>query len=60
MANLNQMELSSIRESVSSHKTMCAKLTDYSEKCTDPQIKQMFQKAATEADKSAQDLLQML
>lgn len=60
MASLNQMELSSIRETVASHKTMSAKLTDYAESCTDSQIKQMFQKAATDADKSAQNLLQML
>ena len=60
MAEMNQMELSSIRETLFSHKTMCAKLADYSERCSDPHIKQMFQKASSEAGTSAQNLIQML
>ena len=60
MANLNQMELSSIREVVSCHVTTAAKLNTYANQCQDPHIKQMFQQAATEAQKSAQKLVQML
>jgi len=60
MAQLNQMELNSIREIVAGHQTMAAKLTDYASKCQDTQIKQMFEQASQEANKSAQNLLQML
>ena len=60
MANLTQVELNSIRETVASHKTVAAKLCNYAQQCNDPQIKQMFQQASTEADKSANNLLQML
>jgi len=60
MANFNQMELSSIREVVGCHITTANKLSTYANQCNDPQIKQMFQQAATEAHKSAQKLVQML
>ena len=60
MANLNQMELSSIREVVSCHITTASKLGAFANQCQDPQIKQMFQQAATESQKSAQKLIQML
>ena len=60
MANLNQMELSSIREVVGCHITTANKLEAYSNQVQDPQIKQMFQQAAGEAHKSAQKLVQML
>lgn len=60
MPNLNQMELSSIREVVGCHCTTAAKLQTYANQCQDPQIKQMFQQASTEAQKSADKLIQML
>jgi hypothetical protein len=60
MAQLNQMEVQSIRECVGSHRTIAAKLNDYSEKCTDSQVKQMFSKAAQDAANSANQLLQLL
>lgn len=60
MANFNQMELNSIREVVGCHVTVAAKLSTYANACQDPQIKQMFQQAATEAQKGAQKLVQML
>jgi hypothetical protein len=60
MANLNQMELSSIREVVGCHITTANKLQNYASQCQDPQIKQMFQQASQEAQKSAQKLIQML
>ena len=60
MANLNQMELSSIREVVGCHITVASKLNSYASQCQDPQIRQMFQQAAGEAQKSAQKLIQML
>ena len=60
MSNLSQVELSSIRECVGGHVTTAHKLNDYAQKCTDPQIKQMFTKAATDAMNAAQKLAGML
>lgn len=60
MPQLNQMELNSIRETVSSHQAMSAKFSAYANQCKDPQIKQMFQNASVQAEQSAQKLIQML
>lgn len=60
MQNLKQSELNWIREVVSSHNMVSGKLQTYSEQVQDPQIKQMFSKASTEAKQAAQNLLQML
>ena len=60
MANLSQMEFNAIREISGCHTTSAHKLNEYAEKCTDGQIKQMFQKAAQDAAKSAKNLAQML
>ena len=60
MPNLSQMEFNAIREAAGCHITVASKLNDYAQKCTDGQIKQMFQKAAQDATKSAQTLAQML
>ena len=60
MAQLTQVELNSIREIVMGHQTMSSKLSDYAQKCQDPQIKQMFEQASQEAQKSSQNLLNML
>ena len=60
MTGLTQMEVSSIREIASGHITTAAKLNEYASKCNDPQLKQMFQKAATDAKASAQKLIGML
>ena len=57
---LTQMELSSIREVASCHQTVSSKLSAYANQCTDPHIKQMFQKASTDAQNSAQKLIDML
>ena len=60
MSNSSQMEFNAIREIASGHVTCACKLNDYAQKCTDPQIKQMFTKAAQDAQKSAQTLAGML
>jgi len=60
MAGLSQMEFNSIREIAGGHITCAHKLNDYASKCTDPQIKQMFEKAAKDAANSAQKLAGML
>jgi len=60
MPDLKQSELNWIREAVSAHKMTASKLTTYANQVQDPQIKQMFTKASTEANQAAQNLLQML
>jgi len=60
MPGFSQSELNSIREVVACHQTTANKLTDYANQCQDQTIKQMFTKAAQDANKSAQNLIQML
>jgi hypothetical protein len=60
MQSLKQSELNWIREVVSAHNMSACKLNTYSGQVQDPQLKQTFSKASTEAKQSAQNLLQML
>lgn len=60
MGTLNQSEFNSIREVASSHITTACKLEDYAQKCSDPQIKQMFSQSAQGARQSAKKLTDML
>ena len=60
MGNLNQSEFNSIRETASCHITTAMKLEDYAQKCTDPQIKQMFTQGAQSARQGAKKLTDML
>jgi hypothetical protein len=60
MTGIKQSELNWIRESVSGHQTMASKLNGYANQVQDPQIKQMFTKASTEAKQAANKLIQML
>ena len=60
MPNLSLNELNSIREVVTCHQMIFHKLEDYSNKCTDPQIKQMFGQAAQKAQNSADNLISMI
>lgn len=60
MPQLTQPEINFIRETVSGHITTADKLKQYSNQCTDTKIKQMFQTASTQAEQSAQKLIDML
>lgn len=60
MVNLTQVEVNFIREVVTSHQTMASKLSNYANQCQDSNIKQMFSQASQQAQKSAQNLIQML
>lgn len=60
MTGIKQSELNWIRESVSGHQMMSCKLAGYADQVNDPQIKQMFSKASTDAKSAAQKLIQML
>ena len=60
MANLTTTELNALRELIMGHQTMIGKFNDYATQCQDPQIKQMFQKASTDALNGVQQLLGQL
>ncbi|MCL2593138.1 MAG: hypothetical protein FWD82_07205 [Defluviitaleaceae bacterium] len=60
MNQLSQVEINAIREVVTSHQTIASKLSEYASSCTDANIKQAFQKASQDANKSAQTLIGML
>ena len=60
MANLTQVELQNLRHLIGSHETSYQKLNTYSEKCVDPQIKQLFTKSAQDALNTKQKLMSFL
>ena len=60
MPNLSHSELNNIREVVSCHQNVSNKLSTYASQCQDQNIKRMFNQAAQEAQKSAQQLIQMI
>lgn len=60
MPKLNEVELQNVRHLVGAHDTSYQKLTSYAENCTDPQIKQIFQKSAQDALDTKQKLMGFL
>ncbi|MCL2360941.1 MAG: hypothetical protein FWC73_03890 [Defluviitaleaceae bacterium] len=60
MPGLKQSELNWIRETVPGHQLTAGKLKDYANQVNDPQLKQMFTQASTQATQSANKLLQHL
>lgn len=60
MTQLNQLELQNIRHLIGSHETAYKKLSSYAQQCTDPQIKQLFQQSAQDAQASKQKLMSFL
>lgn len=60
MPKLNEVELQNVRHLIGAHDTSYQKLTSYAENCTDPQIKQMFQKSAQDALDTKQKLIGFL
>lgn len=58
--SLTQQELQAIREIASGHVTMSKKFGVYASKVQDPQIKQMFQQASTDAQTTATNLTNSL
>ena len=60
MANLNQVELQNLRHLSGAHDTSYQKLNNYANQCVDPQIKQMFTKAAQDSLNTKQKLLTFL
>ncbi|NLJ41520.1 MAG: hypothetical protein GX352_07930 [Clostridiales bacterium] len=60
MTQINQMELQSLRHLIGAQDTAHKKLTAYAEQCVDPQIKQLFQKTAQDAQNNKQKLITFL
>lgn len=60
MANLNQIELQSLRHLIGLQDTNFQKLTNYANTCADPQIKQLFTKSAQDTLNTKQKLMSFL
>ena len=60
MADLTESELQTLRHLIGAHETSYKKLNTYSSQAVDPQIKQMFSKAAQDALNTKQKLMGFL
>lgn len=60
LSTVTQQELQSVREIAGGHLTMSSKFGFYAGKVQDPQIKQMFQQASTDAHTTATNLANSL
>ncbi|MBQ3414055.1 MAG: hypothetical protein IJH39_01630 [Clostridia bacterium] len=60
MADLNQSELQNLRHLIGAHETSYQKLNTYSSQAVDPQIKQVFTKAAQDSLNTKQKLMTFL
>ena len=60
MANLSKVELQNLRHCIGSSGTGCAKLNQYASTAVDPQIKQLFTKAAQDSLNTKQTLMTFL
>ena len=60
MSQLNQVELQHLRHIIGAHDTACEKMKTYAQQCTDPQVKQYFEKSAQEAQQTKQQLMSFL
>lgn len=60
MADLTQAELQHLRHLIGAHETAYQKLNTYSSQAVDPQIKQMFTKAAQYSLNTKQKLMSFL
>ncbi|QHQ62741.1 hypothetical protein Ana3638_19785 [Anaerocolumna sedimenticola] len=60
MSNLSEMELQNLRHLLVFGEADKEKYKTYAENCTDPYVKQFFQKEAQSAEQKKQTLLQFL
>ena len=60
MSTLNQMELQHLRHFIENQETAYSKLIHYADNAVDPQIKQIFNKAAQDSLNSKQKLISFL
>ena len=60
MTQLNEQELQNLRHLIGSHETSYQKLNQYAQQSSDPQVKQIFQKSAQDAQNTKQKLMTFL
>lgn len=60
MPDLSQVELQNLRHFIGTSSTCNTKLTDYANNAVDPQIKQLFTKAAQDTLNTKQTLMSFL
>ncbi len=60
MADLSEVELQNLRHLIGAHETSYNKLNAYSSQAVDPQIKQLFNKAAQDSLNTKQKLMGFL
>ncbi|SKC54787.1 hypothetical protein [Maledivibacter halophilus] len=60
LTNVSQQELQNLRHIIDEHQTMASKLNEYSNRCQDSQLKQMFKQAAQSAQTTVQQLTNKL
>ncbi len=60
MSNLSEMELQNLRHLLLFSETDKEKYKSYAENCTDPYVKQFFQKESQSAEQKKQTLIQFL
>ena len=60
MGELTEVELQHLRHLITSHETNYQKLNTYSSQAVDPQIKQIFNKAAQDSLNTKQKLMSFL
>lgn len=60
LGEINQMELQNLREIIGSHQNMASKYTFYSNQCSDPQIKQLFQQSGQDAETTVTSFINSL
>lgn len=60
MADLSEIELQNLRHLIGAHETSYNKLNAYSSQAVDPQIKQLFNKAAQDSLNTKQKLMGFL
>ncbi len=60
MPKLNELELQNVRHLIGEHEMSYQKLSSYAQNCTDPEVKQMFEKSAQDALNTKQKLMGFL
>ena len=60
MSKLNQIELQNLRELINAQDTAAKKLSTYSERTQDSQVKQIFQQSAQSAQNTMKKLISFL
>lgn len=60
MADLSELDLQNLRHLILGHDIHQCKMQAYAQQATDPQVKQLFTKAAQSAQQEKQQLMQFL